>query len=217
MRWSPAADTHHPAAVTATEDPGSAPASLISDLDAHYRVLLDHMDKYEWLLTSRPPRPATPDQPSSLSLLEELQLSAAVPPPPTSLRAAPLRDSGPASLMLLGAASDGDASSSGFSDGSEGSRAVSRATQTPELMQTPPPPTDDGDVKGGSNGNGIGITTAEEGDGGVQAHATVQTVVPGDLPGPEEAGRGVACAAFNAGAFNISSCGFNPRVCVLGS
>ncbi|KAF0304751.1 Cerebellar degeneration-related protein 2 [Amphibalanus amphitrite] len=118
---------------SAAEDAGSAPASLISDLDAHYRVLLDHMDKYEWMVSSRPARPPTPDQPSSLSLLEELQLSAAAADqPPAALRAAPLRDSGPASLMLLGAPSDGDASSSGFSEGSDPSRAVSRATQTPD-------------------------------------------------------------------------------------
>ena len=95
------------------------------------------MDKYEWMLNSRPARPATPDQPSSLSLLEELRLSSA-PAPPASLRAAPLRDSGPASLMVLTAASDGDASSSGFSDGSESSRAVSRATQTPDTLSPPP-------------------------------------------------------------------------------
>ncbi|XP_043228376.1 cerebellar degeneration-related protein 2-like isoform X3 [Amphibalanus amphitrite] len=118
---------------SAAEDAGSAPASLISDLDAHYRVLLDHMDKYEWMVSSRPVRPPTPDQPSSLSLLEELQLSAAAADqPPAALRATPLRDSGPASLMLLGAPSDGDASSSGFSEGSDPSRAVSRATQTPD-------------------------------------------------------------------------------------
>ncbi|XP_037074451.1 actin cytoskeleton-regulatory complex protein PAN1-like [Pollicipes pollicipes] len=59
--------------------------------------------------------------------------------------APPLRDSGPDSLMLLAVASDGEASSSGFSEGSSAeSRTVSRATQTPELptaeLAAPPPP-----------------------------------------------------------------------------
>lgn len=125
---------------------GSAPASLISDLDAHYRVLLDEMDKYEWMLSSRQPRALTPQQPSSLSLLQELQMSTADGPSPSggelrisSLDGAqvPLRDSGPDSLMLLAAASDGDASSSGFSEGSSDSRTVSRATQTPEHAAVP--------------------------------------------------------------------------------